>query len=182
VNAADRCRAVVGGRPRDVHAAGRCAGSIARSSAVDSGRDEGESAKPRPPSSCSASYVMRSNKGQSALRRCLNLMPGRKSASQPAPTQEKAEGRSDAASPKVTGRLMRGVWRHGYRALNARHGIGSQWGELSGRLLSDDGLLGIGPEQSRSGDLSVATLWLVVWLPHGNPFLECARGRRAAGR
>jgi hypothetical protein len=39
----------------------------------------------------------------------------------------------------------------------------------------------ITPPWSRSGDLSVATLWLVIWLPHGNPFLECARWRRAAG-
>ena len=30
-------------------------------------------------------------------------------------------------------------------------------------------------------DLSVATLWLVVWLPRGNPFLEYARRRRPAG-
>ena len=30
-------------------------------------------------------------------------------------------------------------------------------------------------------DLSVATLWLVVWLLRGNPFLAYARGRRPAG-
>ena len=59
----------------------------------------------------------------SPLRRLLNLMRGRMSASQPAPTQEeKLRAAPMLPSPKVTERLMRGVWRHGYRALKVRHG------------------------------------------------------------